>query len=247
MDSDRLVADAESDSVTSERLSGEVVDVLEANEQPHHLLVGSSLDYATGSTSERVYAAIDATATAVATDRRLLFVVPESVSTRVEALSYEAITTVDASFENPRELRVETPTATVQFYPSEGEDPTPVAAFLDGRVGRSGGGDGAVDVDLADAAVDADAGTVTSDGGRSAGGRPAAGADDAAGIDFRRGGDAGDGGDAGTAGPEANADDAGDDGRDPLDTLERLAALNEQGVIDDEEFARKKAELLDEI
>jgi len=46
-----------------------------------------------------------------------------------------------------------------------------------------------------------------------------------------------------TAGTEGGERTAGD----PLDTLERLADLHERGVVDDEEFAEKKAELLDRI
>lgn len=49
--------------------------------------------------------------------------------------------------------------------------------------------------------------------------------------------------DGATAG--GGGSDGGDD--DPLETLERLKELNEQGVVSDEEFAEKKSDLLDQI
>ncbi|MFB6111389.1 MAG: PH domain-containing protein [Halobacteriaceae archaeon] len=46
---------------------------------------------------------------------------------------------------------------------------------------------------------------------------------------------------------DVDGDEASGDVSDPLDRLERLAALHEQGAISDEEFERKKADLLEKI
>jgi len=50
---------------------------------------------------------------------------------------------------------------------------------------------------------------------------------------------------AATERPETDRADTGGD--DPLETLERLADLHERGALSDDEFAQKKAELLDRI
>lgn len=52
--------------------------------------------------------------------------------------------------------------------------------------------------------------------------------------------------DGGTATDDGGAAGGGD-AADPLDKLERLKELNEQGVVSDAEFEEKKAELLDQI
>ncbi|MBZ6494602.1 SHOCT domain-containing protein [Haloterrigena longa] len=58
-----------------------------------------------------------------------------------------------------------------------------------------------------------------------------------------------DGGENGDSGGDAAPSAAGgtDSADDPLETIERLAELNEQGVISDEEFEEKKRDLLDQL
>jgi len=284
MQRDGLVAGAAGDTVTAARLSDAVVDALAEGEQPHHLVQGKSLDVEADGDTERIYAAVDATAAAVATDRRLLFVVPEVVGTRTEAIGYGDLEGVSVSVRTPKELRVGGAAGDYCFNVSETEDPGTIGGFVEDRAAagpepaiRGGGG-------RIDDGGGRSAEVPTSDGGRTAGGRPdpslpdAPVTDDApttddpdpdstTGSDGRSGAstraeqsgavEGPSGGDEAPSGATATPSDGGSEttatddgpsgGEDPLDTLERLAELHERGVLDDDEFERKKTELLDEL
>lgn len=254
MQRDGLVAGAAGDTVTAARLSDAVVDALAEGEQPHHLVQGKSLDVEADGDTERIYAAVDATAAAVATDRRLLFVVPEVVGTRTEAIGYGDLEGVSVSVRTPKELRVEGAAGDYCFNVSESEDPGTIGGFVEDRAaagpepairGGGGGGGGRIDDGGGRSAE-----VPTSDGGRTAGGRPDPSLPDApttddpdpdstTGSDGRSG--------ASTRAEPSGAVEGPSGGEDPLDTLERLAELHERGVLDDDEFERKKTELLDEL
>lgn len=281
MDAPSLADGAEGQSVTTDRLSEPILDALDDGEQPHHLILGKSCDIETNSSGdvERVYAAVDADAAAVATDKRILFVVPQVGSERTSSLPYEDIDRVDVTAQSPPVLSVRTREAEYSFNVRSDETPDPLADYAATRradvqargptTTTDGGGetspletvtsvpsegDGSdrnanidVDASVASDPEAPDGARMTrggapdenrSDGGASAD-APAAqngDPDDATG--------AGDPSDAG-AGADAEADS--DPEPDPLDTLERLSDLHEKGILNDEEFERKKAELLDKL
>jgi hypothetical protein len=252
MDRAALAEGAIGGTVTPERLSELVLTQLRESEQPHHLLMGTSLDVERGGESERAYSAVDERATAVASDRRLVVVVPQSVGTRVETVSRARVESVEASASGPTELRVTTPDGYLQFNAVQSEDPTGMAEFLrgwatDGTAERASVTDGAGthrsyrgdDGGATDASPVTRGGSTTAGGGR-----------DTESVDWGvNEPDAGDPGGPPEGRPERAADGERSDrgGDDALATLERLAALHEEGVLDDEEFERKKRDLLEKL
>lgn len=228
MTKDSLAAAARGDSVTADRLAAAVVAALD-DEQPHHLLRGLSVDL-DGDDGGRRFPSTDASAWVVATDDRLLFVVPESLGSVVEAVAYDEVTATTASDPpgSGGEFAVETAVGSYRAYLADGEDPAPLREFVE----RAAAGDlGEPDERVAD--VNATSSTPATD---APGGEPAAT-------------DPSDGGDAAGAAEDGGTGDTGgdDDGDDPLETIRRLDELREDGIIDDEEFERKKAKLLDQI
>jgi hypothetical protein len=265
MDASSLAADADGASVTADRLTDPIVGELREGEQPHHLVHGKSCDVDVGADVERVYAAVDADATALATDRRVLFVVPQVGGTRTTSIPYGDIQSVSVTDDSPHEFRVRSDGTEYCFNVSSGEDPGPIGAFVRDRSAAtqspttdgSGGVDAATGVRRGgrrrrgatppgpDAGGDANetprSGTGRADGSDTSPGAPP-GSDPDPDPDPNPDPDA----DPATTGGAAPETDVSAD-PDPLDTLERLSELHEKGVLDDEEFERKKAELLDQV
>lgn len=222
MTRDSLAAAARGDSVTGDRLADAVVAALD-DEQPHHLLRGLSVDLG-GDDGGRRFPSTDASAWVVATDERLLFIVPESLGSVVEAVAYDEVTATTATDPpgSGGEFAVETATGSYRAYLADGEEPGPLREFVERATA------GRLDELWSDDADEPDAGT---DGPSTGEGRSEA----TAATDPSGGG--------------ASDDDADEDGDgdDPLETIRRLDELREDGIIDDEEFERKKAKLLEEI
>jgi hypothetical protein len=271
MDASSLAADADGASVTVDTLTDSILGALHEDEQPHYLVHGKSCDVDVGADVERVYAAVDADATALATDRRVLFVVPQVGGTRTTSLPYGDVRSVSVTDDSPHEFRVRSDGTEYCFNVRSGEDPGPIGAFVRDQVA-------AARAPTTDGSGDVDAAARTRRGGRgqrSGGADPGAGGDasgpsrtgragssdpppgaspepdpdsGSTGGDSTTGRGGGGGGGRGDADIGQSAPDpSADPDPDPLDTLERLSELHEKGVLDDEEFERKKAELLDQV
>lgn len=275
MDASSLAADADGASVTVDNLTDPILGALREDEQPHYLVHGKSCDVDVGADVERVYAAVDADATALATDRRVLFVVPQVGATRTTSLPYGEVRSVSVTDDSPHEFRVRSDGTEYCFNVRSGEEPGPIGAFVRDRVAAARGPttDGSGDVD---AAAETRRGGGRGPGQASA--EPGPGGD-GAGPSWTGGvsdpdtpsgtdpvpdsrsdpnpnpdPDPGPGSGPTAADPPAGAGgggsgdpEVGQSDPDPLDTLERLSELHQKGVLDDEEFERKKAELLDQV
>jgi hypothetical protein len=215
MDRDQLAAAAKGETVTPERLAEEVVDALEDGEQPHALVTGSSVDIVDGDDRDRLYASVDDSVFAVATDRAVRVIVPQVMGSEVETVAYDRLEDIEAGSGAPRSLVIRSPGRTLDVNVADRERPGELVSFVRDwtRGGTAGvGGSGADGTTGRTEAAD--------------GGTDGAVADDGS-----------------AAGPTGGADG----GDDTLDTLERLGELHEKGVLSDEEFRRKKAELLEDL
>jgi hypothetical protein len=214
--------------------------------------------------SERVYAAVDETACATATDRRLLIVVPTAVGIHTESVPLARIESVAASQRAPTELLVEHTDGRLQFNARTAENPRDLAAFLRrGARGSSESGTDGTDGSWPDPAT-TDGGSHHAGGGRSvepdagyrttdqSGAEPARDRTDGAGeFEWDRDREGRSESDQHPQdGTESNStavqEDTASSG-DPLARLERLAALHERGVLDESEFEQTKRELLDDL
>jgi hypothetical protein len=139
-----------------------LVDLLTADEQPHHLLSGTIVDVVRGAGEEarrsRRTAPPDGAVHAVLTDRRLLVAVSygERVTTETASLSELADATVQAAGADTR-LRLRTADGSYDVYPDDRAAAEAAAAYVRERAGASddAGADAA-----AGGATDADTGTV---------------------------------------------------------------------------------------
>jgi hypothetical protein len=252
------IADAARDkTVTAERLSESVLATLAPGEQPHYLLCGMSLDVERDTESERIFAALDETARAVISDRRLVVHVPHPTGDRVETVAFEAITSIDATEETPKRLLVETEDARLRFNAAATEAPGRFAAALRNRepertkqaattrtpesAGRTNttsipaAGDGGGTTDTAESRP------VVGDGAGDTGkgGRPS---------DHRTDPTAQQPSEEAEAGPMVRGDDDRSRGRgETVKMLRELADLYDRGVLTHEEFEAKKQDLLSDI
>lgn len=128
-----LAEAARGESVTADRLTDPVVERLADREQPHHLLRANSVDLP--GDENRVFPAVDAEAWAVATDRRVLFVVPGAVGTTVAGVDYGVVLAADARTRVPKDLGLETIDGDYRAYVADDEDPEPFVRFV-GRARR---------------------------------------------------------------------------------------------------------------
>lgn len=225
MDPAALAAAAVGDSVTVDRLTEPILDAID--DQPHHLVRGSSLDVERGGETDRVFSTTDGHAAAVATGTAVVFVVDQPLGSRTETLPYVALDDVRADGTVPKSFAVESGGHTYRLNVADDERPELIAAFVtDGIAGEL------------PPAAGRESASAAGDGGTAAG--TEAGGDR---TDPTDGSEADAGGGAGS-GPESGDPD---DGLEPLEALERLADLNDRGVIDDAEFEAKKRELLEEI
>lgn len=221
MDPDDIEADATGDSVTAARLEETAVSALD-DEQPHHLLLGQSLDVSGGENTERMFPSVDGLVSLLATDRRLLFVVPKAVGTRTEAVAYDGIERLSVAADPYPELAVETDQRTLTLNAEDDEPVEAVRQYVENQrpspdVGTSG----------------------RESDDRSAGRTASGGPSEPVADGPQDGAAAGD-----TPETEGDTQPADDD---PLDKLERLADLHDRGAITDEEFEARKADLLDRI
>ncbi|WP_227132922.1 SHOCT domain-containing protein [Halorubellus salinus] len=274
---ERLVASARTETVTTRLLVGgdeytgefflygdPPITRLEDGEQPHATLFNDMKGVGIGSKRDTVTPDGGARSVFVVTDERLLLLVGKQDGDWERAVPLADVTGaayhtgfmkhrvvvdtidsryhlwVDASYEE-RDLaatvelltaavdrategdpaRTGAPgTATPRSDTSTGTDATADAG--DRSDAGTIGGAGAVDAD------ESDAGTVEADGSGSG---------------------SADGDGSGSGGPDGDGSESNGsaDGPDPLDQLERLKELHDQDVLTDEEFERKKADLLDQI
>lgn len=214
MDRDQLAAAAQGETVTPERLAEEVVGALEDGEQPHALVTGSSVDVLAGDDRDRLYASVDDSVFAVATDRAVRVIVPQVMGAEVETVEYDRLEDVEAESGTPKSLVIRSPGRTLDVNVADRERPSELVSFVRDwtRGGTAGEGPGAAGTDSP---------TEAADGGT----------------------DGAVAGDSGAAGPAGG----GTPGDDTLDTLERLGELHQKGVLSDEEFRRKKEELLEDL
>lgn len=130
MKRDSLVAAARGDTVTADRLTDAVLASLD-DEQPHHLLRALSVDVEADD-EDRIYPSTDASAWVVATDDRLLFVVPQSLSSVVETVQYDEITATNASTTvDSGVFAAVTVGATYRAHLDAGEDPGPLRELVE--------------------------------------------------------------------------------------------------------------------
>jgi hypothetical protein len=129
-----------------------LIDLLEAGEQPHHLLSGTLVDVVRGTGEEeqrsRRTAPPDGAVETVLTDRRLLVVVSygDSASTETAPLSELTGATVQAAGANTR-LRLRTADGGYDLYPEDRAAAEAAAAYVESQAGTDGetdadGGDG---------------------------------------------------------------------------------------------------------
>lgn len=131
MNPEEIVANAAGDTVTSERLDQRVVRTLEDDEQPHHLLTAESLVHEDGSGSpDRLFPMMGESVSIVATNRRMLLVVPTAGGTETVKLPYHTIDSVDVETDDFPEIYLETSGKTVTGNLTGDENPEPVVGFI---------------------------------------------------------------------------------------------------------------------
>jgi hypothetical protein len=150
-----LAARAEG-AVDADRLDAAVdghrrlVDLLEAGEQPHHLLVGTIVDVVRGDGDEqqrrRRTAPPDGAVHAVLTDRRLLVAVSygDSASTETAPLSALTGAAVQAAGADTR-LRIRTADGSYDLYPDDRGAAEAAAAYVHEHAGADGHGEDGAD------------------------------------------------------------------------------------------------------
>lgn len=127
-----------------------LVDLLEAGEQPHHLLSGTIVDVVRGAGEEasrsRRTAPPDGAVHALFTDRRLLVAVSygDSASTETAPLSALTGATVQAAGANTR-LRLRTDDGSYDLYPDDRAAAEAAADYVHEHGGAGAGGDGGAD------------------------------------------------------------------------------------------------------
>lgn len=212
-----LARQAVDESVSVDRLSPAVVEALADGEVPHCLLLGESLDVKQGGSTERVYPSVDGVVSAVVTDRRVVVVVPKVVDSRTESAALGSVSAVTVGDGQFEDLEVELPDQTLLVNARRDEEPDGFVDVLERQRNEERQREAARDA-VRENGDDVEA------AGRSAR----------------------DGGSEPEPEPEpASASSGGT--ADPLERIERLAELNEKGVITDAEFEEKKADLLDQI
>lgn len=132
-DPETLAAEAAGDSVTPERLAPPVLEALADGEQPHAVLRGQSLDRADPAADDpdRLFPTVDAAVSVVATDRRVLFVVPKAVTNETFAVPHDEVGTVAAETGQFKEFRVDAGETEVTVNLAAEEDPEAMATFVE--------------------------------------------------------------------------------------------------------------------
>lgn len=134
MDLTELAAGADGESVTEDRLTDPVLDALVDGEQPHHLLTAQSLDRSRDGDTERLYPSVNASVSVVATERRVLFVVPKTVANETASVEYDSIDSVAVENGELAEFRIECDSLSVVAHLSSGQAPSPAASFVRTRL-----------------------------------------------------------------------------------------------------------------
>jgi hypothetical protein len=133
MEPAEYAVNAEGETVTPDRLDPPVVDALGGNEQPHYLLRGESFEEVSADSREtnRLFPRVNDAVSTVATDQRVLVVVPQSATTETCTVDYEEIT--DVTVENGQfpELHIETSSGAAVVNFSESESPDSLVAYID--------------------------------------------------------------------------------------------------------------------
>lgn len=212
-----LARQAVDESVSVDRLSPAVVEALADGEVPHCLLLGESLDVKQGGSTERVYPSVDGVVSAVVTDRRVVVVVPKVVDSRTESAALGSVSAVTVGDGQFEDLEVELPDQTLLVNARRDEEPDGFVDVLERQRNEERQREAARDA-VRENGDDVEAAGRSARDGKS---EPE---------------------------PEPEPASASSGGTaDPLERIERLAELNEKGVITDAEFEEKKADLLDQI
>lgn len=132
MNLEELVENADGKTVTAERLDSDIMRELGDDEQPHHLLSGESLVREDSSgTPDRLFPKMDETVSIVATDQRILLVVPTVSGTETVNLQYSTLNSVEIETGEFPTLHLEIGGNKVIANLTENEDPEPVAEFIE--------------------------------------------------------------------------------------------------------------------
>lgn len=132
MNLQELVENADGETVTADRLNSDIMRELGDDEQPHHLLSGESLVREDNSgTPDRLFPKMGETVSLVATDQRILLVVPTVSGTETVNLQYTALSSVDVETGEFPTLHLEIGGNKVTANLTENEDPVPVAEFIE--------------------------------------------------------------------------------------------------------------------